>query len=128
MTPTRRRFLLWAGVAVAGGAALGWGAASWWSFEARLRRAGAVARACYAGHDRAAVLAVGRAWLAAVAPERGDRALAEAFAGVLSDLERAGDPAERIAADWRELRTVDVEGWTLSATEVALAALLDLEP
>lgn len=132
MSETRRRFLMWAAIGLVGVSAAGWGALEWQSFEARLRRAGPLAKAYFEAHDRAAVLAVGKAWLGVAAPGRDPSALRVALAGVIVDFDGMVGPStverlrERVSGDFRALRTIEVEGWTLSVTEVALAAILAL--
>ena len=69
--------------------------------------------------DHAPLEALGRAVLRA-APDLGD---AEALA---RELEGGGPLAQRVAADFREGRVLEIEGWTLSRSEARLAALAAL--
>ncbi len=84
--------------------------------------------------DLDAIADIGRVWLTHVAPRRtGDEVLA-AIGPTLDTLEALADATEEDAlhalraastADFAALDLADADGWTLSLTEAALAAMLN---
>ena len=96
---------------------------------------GAQAAAEYFGGSTDAARTVGTAYLRQLGLEPIPASILQAARGATRTIERASSQEKAIAAlvrdvrrDFREERSVQVEGWILSRTEVELCALTLLDP
>jgi hypothetical protein len=127
----RRTFLL---AAAASGLSVAWRSAGYWPL-AQTPASGSERLARLLAHEESA-RAVGREYLQAASAERSQEILTARVAARLpGGLRTAATASDRrlrelllgaVAEDFRDLRTVEVQGWVLAETEARLCALAAL--